>query len=83
MNMRLAFHIFTIFSHLFLLAWILIALQRSGTWNSTIIFWNFAGISLYGALLIFSTAKISKYFHLKELMNKNKKFPKNKTTIQR
>ena len=53
--------------HLILLKWMFYALSETGGMTTTIVFFHFAGMSIYGGLLIRSCAAWAKYHHLKEL----------------
>ncbi len=53
-------------AHLILLKWMFYALYESGTLSSTEIFTHFAGMSIYGGLLIWISAFVAKRKYLKD-----------------
>ncbi len=52
--------------HLILLWWIIYVLQNAGVMKFRVVFFHFLGMSIYGGLLIRSTAYWAKYHHEKE-----------------
>lgn len=58
--------------HLVLLKWMLYTLQESGVLPFTTVFFHFLGMSIYGGLLIFGTAKWAKRKHLQELSKESR-----------
>ena len=56
--------------HLILLQWMLYTLKESGTLPFTTVFFHFLGMSIFGGLLIFGTAKWAKRIHERELEDK-------------
>lgn len=53
--------------HLILLKWMLYTLQESGVLPFMTVLLHFLGMSVFGGLLIFGTAKWAKRLHEKEL----------------
>jgi len=49
-----------LFLHLFLLAWMIFSLTQSGTMSTSVVFLNFFGMSVFGAVLIVGTATWAK-----------------------
>lgn len=52
--------------HLILLRWMFYTLSETGGMTTTIVFVHFAGMSIYGGLLIRGCAAWAKHHHLKE-----------------
>lgn len=58
--------LFIILAHLLLLKWMLVTLSEAGHWSMTQVVGHFAGMALYGALLIRGTALWAQYHYSRE-----------------
>jgi hypothetical protein len=64
--LQIAFNVVVFVLHLILLWWIFHVLGSGSMWSLEKVSVHFFGIALYGSLLIFGTAKITKYFQLSQ-----------------
>lgn len=65
------FNVFIFLAHILLLYWMIYILKHAGFLNGEKVLLHFAGISIFGASLIFISAKGIKYFHLKKIKSKH------------